>query len=77
MLSLLPDGFDSHPKNWCIFKGKCKTYIQANATAFQNDDDKKLFLLSHLNKGMDLEVTTGYTVTYPTISTIKAILNPW
>ena len=34
----LPDGFDGHPKNWCVFKGQCETYIQANALAFQNDD---------------------------------------
>ena len=52
----LPDGFDGHPKNWRIFKGQCETYIQANILAFQNDDDKKWFLLSHMNKGTALEV---------------------
>ena len=52
----LPDGFDGYPKNWRIFKGQCETYIQANALAFQNDDDKKWFLLSHMNKGTALEI---------------------
>ena len=52
----LPDGFDGHPKNWRVFKGQCETYIQANAMAFQNDDDKKWFLLSHMNKGTALEI---------------------
>ena len=52
----LPDGFDGHPKNWRVFKGQCETYIQANALAFQNDDDKKWFLLSHMNKGTALEI---------------------
>ena len=52
----LPDGFDGHPKNWHVFKGQCETYIQANILAFQNNNDKKWFLLSHMNKGMALEV---------------------
>ena len=46
----LPDGFDGHPKNLRVFKGQCKTYIQANAMAFQNDGDKKWFLVTNSPK---------------------------
>ena len=52
----LPEGFDGNPKHWRVFKGQCDTYIQANAAAFQSDDDMKWFLLSHMNKGTALEI---------------------
>ena len=52
----LPEGFDGNPKHWCVFKGQCNMYIQANAAAFQNDDDKKWFPLSHMNKGTAIKI---------------------
>ena len=52
----LPKGFDGNPKHWHMFKGQYDTYIQANATAFQNNDNKKWFLLSHMNKWTAIEI---------------------